>query len=110
MLGEGLKDAPSYGWQLGDQQNHQHSWEKMVEEVQNHIGSLNWGYRVALREKSVNYLNEYAEFVDAHTLRCVNKKGAERLVTADKFILATGSRPRYPGIPGKQLIVTDAGQ
>ena len=76
----------------------------MVEEVQNHIGSLNWGYRVALREKSVNYLNEYAEFVDAHTLRCVNKKGAERLVTADKFILATGSRPRYPGIPGKQLL------
>jgi thioredoxin reductase (NADPH) len=105
LLGEGLKDAPHYGWQLGDQQQqHQHSWEKMVEEVQNHIGSLNWGYRVALREKSVTYLNEYAEFVDEHTLRCVNKKGKERMVTADKFILATGGRPRYPGIPGNTTI------
>ena len=28
-------------------------WEKLVTAVQDHIGSLNWGYRVALREKSV---------------------------------------------------------
>lgn len=41
----------------------------MVEGIQAHIGSLNWGYRVALREKKVNYLNAYAEFVDAHTLK-----------------------------------------
>ena len=99
LLGEGLKDAPSFGWEAGENGT-QHSWEKMVQEVQNHIGGLNWGYRVALREKSVDYLNEYAEFVDPHTLRCVNKKGKERLVTADKFILATGGRPRYPDIPG----------
>ena len=26
-----------------------HDWSKMVTEVQNHIGALNWGYRVALR-------------------------------------------------------------
>ncbi len=99
LLGEGLKDAQAFGWEAGQQQ-HAHNWEKMVQEVQNHIGGLNWGYRVALREKSVDYLNEYAEFVDEHTLRCVNKKGKERLVTADKFILATGGRPRYPDIPG----------
>ena len=29
----------------------------MVEEVQNHIGGLNWGYRVALREKQVRDLH-----------------------------------------------------
>lgn len=112
LLGEGLKDAASYGWQLPggedqQQQQPQHNWRKMVEEVQNHIGSLNWGYRVALREKAVTYLNEYAEFVDEHTLRCVNKKGKERTVTADKFILAMGGRPRYPGIPGdRELGIT----
>ncbi len=106
LLGEGLKDAPSFGWEAGENGT-QHSWEKMVQEVQNHIGGLNWGYRVALREKSVDYLNEYAEFVDPHTLRCVNKKGKERLVTADKFILATGGRPRYPDIPGdRELGIT----
>ena len=41
----------------------------MVEAIQAHIGSLNWGYRVALREKKVNYLNAFAEFVDPHTLK-----------------------------------------
>ena len=125
LLGQGLRDATDFGWQLHPEgektkkkkseehqpkqlEHHQHNWKKLVDEVQNHIGSQNWAYKVALREKSVTYLNEYAEFVDAHTLRCVNKKGAERLVTADKFILATGSRPRYPGIPGKQLYTLDS--
>ena len=37
--------------------------------VQSHIGSLNWGYRVQLREKRVPYLNAYAQFVDEHTLK-----------------------------------------
>ena len=68
---------------------------------------MNWGYRVALREKSVTYMNEYATFVDAHTLKTVNKKGKEKTVTADKFILAMGGRPKYPDIPGaKELGIT----
>ena len=40
-----------------------------MEEVQNHVGSLNWGYRVALRDKSVKYINAYTEFVDPHTIK-----------------------------------------
>lgn len=75
----------------------------MVEEVQNHIGGLNWGYRVALREKNVTYLNEYATFVDKNTIKTTNKKGVEKTVTAAKFIIATGGRPRYPEIPGVEL-------
>ena len=41
----------------------------MVDAIQAHIGSLNWGYRVALREKQVTYLNAFAEFVDPHTIK-----------------------------------------
>ncbi len=72
----------------------------MVEGIQAYIGSLNWGYRVALRDKGVKYLNEYATFLDAHTIKTVDKKGKEKNVTADKFVIATGGRPRYPDIPG----------
>ena len=46
-----------------------HNWNTMVEAIQAHVGSLNWGYRVALREKKVQYINAYAEFVDPHTLK-----------------------------------------
>lgn len=37
--------------------------------VNDYIGSLNWGYRVSLRDKNVNYVNAYAEFVDPHKIK-----------------------------------------
>merc|ERR1719308_451289 len=79
LLGEAVKDASSYGWQV-DKAQVNHDWTMMVTEVQNHIGALNWGYRVALREKSVQYLNAYAEFLDGNTLKTVDKKGKEKSV------------------------------
>jgi len=100
LLGEACKDAKSFGWGV---EAPQHDWKNMVTEIQNHIGGLNWGYRVALREKSVTYLNEYATFVDKNTIKTTNKKGVEKTVTAAKFILATGGRPKYPEIPGVEF-------
>lgn len=46
-----------------------HNWTNMVNEVQSYVKSLNFGYRKVLREKTVTYLNAYAQFVDAHTLK-----------------------------------------
>jgi len=46
-----------------------HNWAGMVNEVQSYIKSLNFGYRKILREKAVTYLNAYAQFVDAHTIK-----------------------------------------
>lgn len=68
----------------------------MVDNIQGHVKSLNFGYRVALLEEKVEYKNEYAEFEDAHTIKGTNKKGVVKHYTSDKFIIATGERPRYP--------------
>lgn len=46
-----------------------HNWETMRTAVNNYIGSLNWGYRVSLRDKNVNYVNGYAEFVEPHKIK-----------------------------------------
>lgn len=46
-----------------------HNWETMKTAVNNYIGSLNWGYRVSLRDKSVEYTNAYAEFVEPHKIK-----------------------------------------
>jgi thioredoxin/glutathione reductase (selenoprotein) len=55
----------------------------------------------------VKYYNSYAKFVDPHTVELTNKKGEKELVTADKFVIAVGGRPSYPGIPGdKEFGVT----
>lgn len=99
LLGGARQESASFGWPETEKKESV-DWAKMVEGVQNHIGSLNWGYRVALRDKKVKYLNEYASFVDTHTLKTVNKKGVEKNVTAQNFIICTGGRPRYPDIPG----------
>eukprot|EP00123_Amoebidium_parasiticum_P005705 comp16843_c0_seq1/m.15291 comp16843_c0_seq1/g.15291 ORF comp16843_c0_seq1/g.15291 comp16843_c0_seq1/m.15291 type:complete len:495 (-) comp16843_c0_seq1:298-1782(-) len=97
IIGHTFEDAPDYGWQT---EKPAHDWSKLVQSVQDHIGSLNWGYRVSLREKGVEYLNMLGSFVDAHTIKCVDKKGKERLITTDKVLIAVGGRPIYPGIPG----------
>lgn len=41
----------------------------MKEAINNYIGSLNWNYRVALRDKKVDYVNAYAEFIDPHKIK-----------------------------------------
>ena len=49
----------------------------MVSNVQNYIRSLNWGYRVQLRNKEINYINALASFIDPHSIQCVDKKGVQ---------------------------------
>ena len=46
LLGEGIKDAKSYGWETPDAVKH--NWETMVGNVQAHVKSLNFGCARAL--------------------------------------------------------------
>ena len=71
-------------------------WNKLVENVQCSIKSSNWKYRVELREKKVNYINAYGRLLDKHTIELEDKKGTKSKLTAEKFIIATGERPKYP--------------
>lgn len=91
----------------------------LVGTVQNYIKSLNWGYRVQLKNKNVSYFNAYASFVDAHKIRAVEKAGkqvgalsAYQLsalknvlycyfqydLNAKNIVIATGLRPKYPQV------------
>ncbi|XP_057562884.1 thioredoxin reductase 3 isoform X1 [Hippopotamus amphibius kiboko] len=105
LLGQALIDSRKFGWEYSHQVKH--NWETMTEAIQNHVGSLNWGYRQALREKAVAYVNSYAEFVEHHKIKATNGKGQETYYTAAKFVIATGERPRYLGIQGdKEYCIT----
>lgn len=105
MLGTAIQDARKFGWEIDEKVKH--NWDTMKDAVSNYIGSLNWGYRVALRDKEVNYVNAYAEFIEPHKVKATNKRGKETFYTAEKFIIATGERPRYLGIPGdKEFCIT----
>ncbi len=71
-----------------------------MKNVNSHIKSLNWSYKSEISSLGVKYFNSYAKFVDAHTVELTDKKGNVVKVTADKFVIAVGGRPSYPGIPG----------
>jgi hypothetical protein len=101
IIGESIhQDAKSYGWEVPDKVPF--NWEvggsssrcplltlvfqTLSNNVQDYIGSLNFGYRTELRDKHVDYLNEYGVFVDPHTLECTNRKGEKRKLTARRFV------------------------
>ncbi len=46
----------------------EHDWQKMRDAIQDYIGSLNWGYRVQLRDKKVEYINGFGKFIDNHKI------------------------------------------
>uniref|UniRef100_A0A183AEW3 thioredoxin-disulfide reductase (NADPH) n=1 Tax=Echinostoma caproni TaxID=27848 RepID=A0A183AEW3_9TREM len=106
LLREGMSDAVHFGWQL-EPEKVKHEWSQIIESVGNHIHSLNWGYRTQLRDINVEYINAFAELVDSHTIKYTKKNKETGTATAKTIILATGERPRYPGIPGdKQYAIT----
>lgn len=105
LLGQALKDAKNFGWNISAAV--EHNWTVMRENVQNHIASLNWNYKVQLRTEQVKYVNAYGEFIDGHKIKTTDKKGKETIMSARRFILATGERPRYPDVEGaKEFAIT----
>ncbi|XP_043843649.1 thioredoxin reductase 2, mitochondrial isoform X2 [Dromiciops gliroides] len=105
LLGSAIRDAHHYGWDVAPLA--QHDWGQMAEAIQNHVKSLNWGYRVQLQERKVRYFNMLGSFVNEHTVRGVTKAGKETVVTADHIVIATGGRPRYPDdVEGAQYGIT----
>ena len=85
----------------------EHNWETLVENVQLHIKSLNFGYRNQFRQKKIIYHNKLAKLIDSHTIELTDKKGNVEKVTSKYILICTGGRPSYPNIPGaKEFCIT----
>ena len=112
MLKESIhEDAAAFGMKLGGtdgttMNSIEHSWEEIRENVINYIRSLNFKYRVKLREKNVTYLNKLGEFVDKNTLQVTDKKGKVSTITSSRFLVAVGGRPTPIACPGGELAIS----
>eukprot|EP00758_Cryptobia_borreli_P006742 Tbor_TRINITY_DN5195_c0_g1::TRINITY_DN5195_c0_g1_i1::g.25794::m.25794/K00384/trxB, TRR; thioredoxin reductase (NADPH) len=74
----------------------QEGWSRLVENIQNHIAGLNFGYCSELMVNGVEYINGYARFTGPHTVECtlgVDESSQKQTFTARRFLLATGCRP-----------------
>jgi thioredoxin/glutathione reductase (selenoprotein) len=103
LLGEHSHASASYGWE-GPAPTH--NWVTLRQHVQDHIKGLNFGYKVALREEGITYLNKLGKFVDAHTLECTDNKGKVDTITAARFVVAVGGRPIPLSCPGGEHAIT----
>ena len=107
-MGESFSDANAFGWTVDEKQKH--DWGKMVTGIQ----KITWIFELwstnGVEEKKVDYKNEYCSFVDANTVKGVNKRGVEKQYTFDKCVIAVGGRPSYLDVPGaRELCITSDG-
>jgi glutathione reductase (NADPH) len=95
---EDFSDASGYGWSVGERRV---DWEKLIANKNREISRLNSVYRKILGDAGVEIMEAHAEVLDAHTVAIDGKK------TTAKFILiATGSWPMMPDIPGAECAIS----
>jgi pyruvate/2-oxoglutarate dehydrogenase complex dihydrolipoamide dehydrogenase (E3) component len=83
------------------------NWDTMVENVDNYVSGMQYGYQNQLRDNAVEYINAVASFADAHSVNYTDVDGkTAKTVSSERFIVAVGGRPNYPTIPGAQLALT----
>jgi thioredoxin reductase (NADPH) len=108
---EHQKEAGDYGWQ--SEKNGEHSWKTLKDNVNIYIKSLNFGYRSALTDVGIDYINAKAQFKDANTIEFDYSSPMSGTTThhelrADNIVIATGTRPRlYGGVPPELSITSD---
>ena len=90
---EDFRDAErGYGWKVGASS---FDWSSMISKKNTEIERLNGVYDGLLSGAGCTQIEGHAKVVDPHTVE-VNGK----TYTADTILLATGSWPRMPDVPG----------
>ena len=89
---EDFEDAAGFGWQVPVRQ---FSWKQLIDAKDREIDRLNRVYLKLLQDSGVVLFPQRGRFVDPHRIRL-----GEQEVTARHILIATGSRPSVPDIPG----------
>ena len=100
-LAAGLHDAREYGFRLTTEG---HDWRLLKERRDAYVVRLNGIHESVLAQKKVELVRGHGLFLDAHTVLA-----AGRRLTARHIVIATGSRPIVPAIPGAELGTTSDG-
>jgi glutathione reductase (NADPH) len=101
-VAEELRDAAGFGWTIGAAH---HDWPALIAAKDRELDRLNQAYLRMLREAGVALHYGRAELRDAHTVLVYGPDGATQL-TAANILIATGSYPIRPPIPGNEHAVS----
>jgi glutathione reductase (NADPH) len=95
---EEFEDAEPYGWNV---RREGFDWPRLRDNKTREIERLNGIYRNLLENAGVEIVWGRAELLDANRLRI-----GDRVVTAANVLVATGSWPAVPELPGRELAIS----
>ena len=91
--------ASSFGWQV----DATFDWPTLVAAKEKEITRLEVGYTANLEKPGVEIIKDRAVVTGPNSLRLV---GADKELTAKHLLIATGSHPFIPDIPGSEFAIT----
>ena len=91
-------DAAGFGWTMPEPTFH---WPTLLANKNKEIARLNGIYEGVLSRAGVTILKARATVLDPHMVECGGKT-----YTAKHILVATGSWPTVPDIPGRELAIT----
>lgn len=92
QFADAFEDAVAFGW---DAHLPLFDWAKLIANKNKELDRLNAIYIKLLRDAGVDIIEGRARLADAHSVRI-----GERTVSAETILIATGSHPHRPDIPG----------
>ncbi|KAG0169673.1 Glutathione reductase [Apophysomyces sp. BC1034] len=107
-IAEAIRNAPSYGFDLQGQKA-LFDWSLLKTKRDAYIKRLNGIYERNLEKDTVEHFQGWASFVNANTVRVQPTEAESFEVQAKNILIATGSHPIVPDIPGAELGIDSDG-
>jgi glutathione reductase (NADPH) len=93
-----IRDAAAFGWTIAEPS---FDWKTLLANKDREIARLNGVYERILLNNGVKIFRDRASILDPHTVKVGDKH-----LTAKHILVATGSWPSKPTIPGRELAIT----
>lgn len=90
-----------YGWNTPARNSFEADWSAMINRKNKEITRLNEVYASMLKSSGVELIDGHGTFENHNTIRV-----GDKLITADKILIAVGAWPRVPPIPGVEHAIT----
>ena len=100
-LAHAVADAPSFGVAV---QGGKTDWKKLVAGRDSYVDNISRYWSGYVDDKGIDRIQGHAKFVDANTVE-VDGHGYR----AEHIVIATGSRPMVPKVPGAELGISSDG-
>ena len=95
-----MSDAKAFGWNINGAK---HKWKSLVNKKNQEISRLNKIYIKNLKKVGVEIIHDHASFNSSNSLYLKKNK---KIIYSKQIIIATGSHPNYPDIPGSEHGIT----